>query len=125
MGCNYTPNKKETKPAEEVARSIVYGEGDDSKEFLIERITAAIEAERQRVEGLEQRIGFHEQTIRELNKVPLPEVVKLRELTSNLRQRLKDAEKWMDHAYYCRVHKGVSIVSYPCTCGLDDFRKEK
>jgi uncharacterized coiled-coil protein SlyX len=93
MGCNYTPNKKETKSAEEVARSIVYGEGDDSKEFLIERITAAIEAERQRVEGLEQRIGFHEQTIRELNKVPLPEVVNLRELTSKLRCRITELEK--------------------------------
>jgi uncharacterized coiled-coil protein SlyX len=39
------------------------------------------------------RISFHEQTIRELNKVPLPEVVNLRELTSKLRCRITELEK--------------------------------
>jgi macrodomain Ter protein organizer (MatP/YcbG family) len=34
------------------------------------------------------------------------------------RKRLKDAEKWMTHSISC------DWEFLPCTCGLDDFRKE-
>jgi hypothetical protein len=98
MGCNYIPNKEQSntsRPAEEVAKEIVktrsrpsYGATCDPDQ-LIERITAAIEAER---------------------------------------KRLKDAEKWMRHLDGCALGSRIaynSITKSFCTCGLDDFRKEK
>jgi hypothetical protein len=45
------------------------------------------------------------------------------------RKRLKDAEKWMRHLDTCRLGNGmdgfIPRQYFDCTCGLDDFRKEK
>jgi hypothetical protein len=44
------------------------------------------------------------------------------------RQRLKDAEKWMRHLDGCALGSRIAYNSMTksfCTCGLDDFRKEK
>jgi hypothetical protein len=47
---------------------------------------------------------------------------------SELRQRLKAAEKWMRHLDGCALGSRIAYNSMTksfCTCGLDDFRKEK
>jgi hypothetical protein len=44
------------------------------------------------------------------------------------RKRLKAAEKWMRHLDGCALGSRIAYNSMTksfCTCGLDDFRKEK
>jgi hypothetical protein len=152
MGCNYMPNKEQnntSRPAEEVAREIVnslFVEVPTAREWdiveaLIPAITAAIEAERkERIEVERQRDNLlcrihrdgghyiHDHGIRQALCDADEKVAILNAESDTWSQRLKDAEKWMRHLDGCALGSRIaynSITKSFCTCGLDDFRKEK
>jgi hypothetical protein len=100
-------------------------------------ITAAIEAERKTLAHWKAVANYYRPHEQKQNEAPCaicyhmfaPEFLEentcslcMKMLNDHLRQRLKDAEKWMRHAGECEPYVRVMKV---CTCGLDDFRKEK
>jgi hypothetical protein len=124
------------KPPEEVAREIVnslFVEAPTAREWdiveaLIPAITAAIEAERKRFDDAQKFAVDTLKIMDESNRSNSSGWHNAECKAETLRQRLKDAEKWMRHLDGCAFGSRIAYNSMTksfCTCGLTEFKKGK